>query len=45
LSIWKDTKGNRIEAHGGGFLKVGDTWYWFGEWHQAKLEQLLPVVA
>ena len=29
--FWNDTKGKRIEAHGGGFLKVGDTWYWFGE--------------
>lgn len=23
--------GKRIEAHGGGFLQVDDTWYWFGE--------------
>lgn len=29
--FWNDTRGKRIEAHGGGFLKVGDTWYWFGE--------------
>jgi len=29
--FWNDTTGKRIEAHGGGFLKVGDTWYWFGE--------------
>jgi hypothetical protein len=29
--FWNDTKGNRIEAHGGGFIKVGDTWYWIGE--------------
>ena len=29
--FWNDTSGNRIEAHGGGFLQVGDTWYWFGE--------------
>ncbi|MBN2192997.1 MAG: discoidin domain-containing protein [Polyangiaceae bacterium] len=29
--FWKDTDGNRIEAHGGGFLKEGDTWYWIGE--------------
>ena len=29
--FWNDTKTKRIEAHGGGFLKVGDTWYWFGE--------------
>jgi len=28
---WNDSKGKRIEAHGGGFLKVSDTWYWFGE--------------
>jgi len=29
--FWNDTSGKRIEAHGAGFLKVGDTWYWFGE--------------
>jgi hypothetical protein len=29
--FWNDTTGKRIEAHGGGFIKVGDTWYWVGE--------------
>ena len=29
--FWSDLAGKRIEAHGGGFLKQGDTWYWFGE--------------
>ena len=29
--FWNDTTGKRIEAHGGGFIKVGDTWYWIGE--------------
>ena len=29
--FWNDTTGKHIEAHGGGFLKVADTWYWFGE--------------
>ncbi len=29
--FWLDTDGNRIEAHGGGFLQEGDTWYWIGE--------------
>ena len=29
--FWNDTKGKRIEAHGGGFFKEGDTWYWVGE--------------
>lgn len=26
-----DTSGNTIHAHGGGVLKVGDYYYWFGE--------------
>src|SRR5690606_10754191 len=26
-----DTEGNPIQAHGGGFLKVGDIYYWVGE--------------
>lgn len=30
-AFWRDTRGQRIEAHGGGFLQVGDVWYWFGE--------------
>ncbi|HEY5957295.1 MAG TPA: discoidin domain-containing protein [Polyangiaceae bacterium] len=29
--FWNDTKGNRIEAHGGGFINVSGTWYWIGE--------------
>jgi hypothetical protein len=28
---WNDTSGTPIQAHGGGFLKVDDTWYWVGE--------------
>jgi hypothetical protein len=31
---WLDTAGEPIEAHGGGVLKVGDTWYWYGENHR-----------
>jgi len=29
--FWNDTQGKRIEAHGGGFIQVGKTWYWIGE--------------
>ena len=29
--VWKDVDGVRINAHGGGLLKDGDTWYWYGE--------------
>lgn len=29
--IWPDTDGVHINAHGGGLLKDGGKWYWFGE--------------
>jgi len=29
--VWPDDRGRHIQAHGGGMLKLGDTWYWFGE--------------
>lgn len=29
--IWPDDRGLHIQAHGGGILKLGDTYYWFGE--------------
>ncbi|RDB28978.1 hypothetical protein Hypma_015121 [Hypsizygus marmoreus] len=30
-ATWTDTSGNVIQAHGGGFLKSGSTYYWHGE--------------
>ncbi|GLB36530.1 putative glycosyl hydrolases family 43 [Lyophyllum shimeji] len=30
-ATWTDTSGNVIQAHGGGFLKIGSTYYWHGE--------------
>jgi hypothetical protein len=29
--FWSDAKGARIEAHGGGLLRMEDTWFWVGE--------------
>ena len=29
--LWPDDNGQHINAHGGGILKYGDTYYWFGE--------------
>jgi hypothetical protein len=29
--IWPDNRGKHIQAHGGGILKIGKTFYWFGE--------------
>jgi PPE-repeat protein len=30
-SVWQDTQGNVIQAHGEGIIKVGTTYYWLGE--------------
>src|SRR5690242_20133448 len=30
--IWPDNNGNHIQAHGGGIIKVGKTYYWYGEY-------------
>jgi hypothetical protein len=35
---WRDTQGHVIEAHGGGILQVGRTWYWFGEDRNPNLD-------
>lgn len=29
--VWLDTEGDPIQAHGGGVLVRGDTYYWYGE--------------
>jgi hypothetical protein len=29
--VWNDHRGQHIQAHGGGVIKDGDTWFWFGE--------------
>ncbi|MEI6035579.1 MAG: family 43 glycosylhydrolase [Verrucomicrobiae bacterium] len=29
--LWPDDRSKHIQAHGGGIIKSGDLWYWFGE--------------
>lgn len=29
-ALWKDTNGDKIDAHGGGIVKANDTFYWIG---------------
>ena len=29
--IWPDNNGNHIQAHGGGIIKLGKMYYWYGE--------------
>ena len=33
---WLDTKGNPINAHGGGLLYHNGTYYWYGEYKVVK---------
>lgn len=30
-AVWPDDRGKYVQAHGGGILKLGNTYYWFGE--------------
>ncbi len=30
-AVWPDDRGRHVQAHGGGIIKGGDTYYWFGE--------------
>ncbi|WP_158559267.1 glycoside hydrolase family 43 protein [Deminuibacter soli] len=32
-TVWKDTNGEVIEAHGGGIMQQGNIYYWYGENH------------
>jgi hypothetical protein len=29
--VWPDNNGNHVQAHGGGIIKVKNTYYWYGE--------------
>ena len=43
--VWPDDRGNHIQAHGGGIIKVGDTYYWFGEDRSQGLDSSKRYVA
>lgn len=38
-AVWPDDKGNHVQAHGGGIIKIGDTYYWFGEYRAQGLDR------
>jgi len=39
--LWYDTDANIISAHGGGIIKLGDTYYWFGEYKDSDPNNLM----
>lgn len=30
-AVWPDNRGRHVQAHGGGIIKLGNTYFWFGE--------------
>ena len=36
--VWPDEDGNHIQAHGGGIIKIKDTYYWYGEERRQGLD-------
>ena len=36
--VWPDDRGEHINAHGGGIIKLGETWYWMGEYRPKEGE-------
>jgi hypothetical protein len=36
--LWPDNNGNHIQAHGGGMIKMGKTYYWYGEERRQGLD-------
>jgi hypothetical protein len=43
--VWPDNRGHHIQAHGGGIIRVGKTYYWFGEDRSRGLEATKRYVA
>lgn len=44
-AVWLDTAGKPIQAHGGGVLRSGRYWYWFGEDRAAGRDPLQRYVS
>src|SRR5438067_11550002 len=37
-AVWPDTDNHHIQAHGGGIIKVGKKYYWYGEERRQGLD-------
>jgi len=37
-AVWPDGDGHHIQAHGGGIIRVGDYYYWYGEERRQGLD-------
>jgi hypothetical protein len=43
--IWPDNRGQHVQAHGGGIIRVGDLYYWFGEDRSRGLDRAKRYVS
>src|ERR1022692_2189856 len=43
--VWPDNRGHHIQAHGGGIIRVGGAYYWFGEDRSQGLDPAKRYVA
>lgn len=43
--VWPDDRGQHVQAHGGGIIKVGKTYYWYGEERRQGLDSNLRYVS
>lgn len=43
--IWPDEAGNHIQAHGGGIVKIKNTYYWYGEQRGQELDTTYRYVS
>ncbi|MCK7555494.1 hypothetical protein MKQ70_10935 [Chitinophaga sedimenti] len=42
---WPDQNGNHIQAHGGGIIKIGKKYYWYGEQRRQGLDRAMRYVS
>ena len=44
-AVWPDNRGLPVQAHGGGIIKVGGKYYWFGEQRSPNLDKTKRYVS
>ncbi len=43
--VWPDNQGKHVQAHGGGIIKIGKLYYWYGEERSQGLDTSLRYVS
>jgi len=43
--LWPDDRGNHVQAHGGGIIRIKNTYYWYGEERRQGLDSAMRYVS